>query len=180
MKSIKLILVGLVVFIFFGCSTLYVVYDYDVEADFSKYKTFRWATDVEDKTETGFDNSLMDKRLKHAISLELENKGYVKAEKDVDLILAYEQSSHMEEDVYVTSYHQGWRHHGLGFGVSRVSRDRYMEGMIIMKIYDNETDELIWQGWASGIEVVVEYIEEIINETAQELIDKFPPPQKKK
>ncbi|MDO9577645.1 MAG: DUF4136 domain-containing protein [Candidatus Cloacimonadales bacterium] len=179
MKAIKLAALVLIVLSFLGCSTIYVAYDYDVEADFSKYHTFRWAKDVDNKSNSIFDNPLMDKRLKNALNLELENKGYEKTDQNADFILAYEQASHMEEDVYVSHYSHGWRHHGFGFGLTNVSKDRYMEGMITLKIYDGETDELIWQGWASGIRIDVENIAEIINETAQKFVEKFPPSRNK-
>ncbi len=178
MKSIKLISLILIVLLFFGCSTIYVVYDYDVEADFSKYHTFRWANQSENNSQDIFENPLMDKRLKNAVKLELQNKGFQVGDQDADFTLAYEQTSQMKEDVYVSHYTHGWRHHGFGF--SRVFKDRHMEGMIILKIYDTKSGELIWQGWASGIEVVVENVEEIINETAYKLVENFPPEMKGK
>ena len=176
MKNIKFLSLILIAISFFGCSTIYVVYDYDVEADFNKYSSFRWTEESENKSDKIFENPLMDKRLKHAIKLELENKGYMLAKQDADFILAYEQTTRMEENVYVTHYSHGWRHNGFGF--TRVFKDKHMEGLITLKIYDAKTDELIWQGWASGIEVIVEYIEEIINETAYKLVENFPPGMK--
>ncbi|MFC1897993.1 DUF4136 domain-containing protein [Candidatus Cloacimonadota bacterium] len=173
MKNFTLISVVLVLFLLAGCSTIYVVYDYDVEADFSKYHTFRWANQSDNNGQDIFENPLMDKRLKHAIRLELENKGFEFGGQDADFTLAYEQTSQMREDVYVTRYSRGWPYRGFGF--THVSKDKTMEGMIILKIYDTNTGELIWQGWASGIEVIVEYIEEIINETAAKLVENFPP-----
>ena len=178
MKSLYYLLILSFIIALFGCSGISVVYDYDVEADFGSYNSFRWAANNAEKNV--FDNPLMDKRLKNAVTKHLENKGYQKAEENADLILSYEQSSRPREDIYVTSYSHGWRWQGAGFGVSRISRERYLEGMIILRIYDAHTAELIWQGWATGIEVMVENIEEIMNETARKLVEKFPPPQKKK
>jgi Domain of unknown function (DUF4136) len=177
MKNLKLISLVIIVFSLVSCSTIYVVYDYDVEADFSKYRTFRWANQAENNSPDIFENPLMDKRLKHAIKLELENKGFELGDQNADFTLAYEQTSKMREDVYVTRYYPGWRNYGIGF--THVSKDKSMEGMIILKIYDTKSGELIWQGWASGIEVEIEYIEEIINETAAKLVENFPPVMKK-
>ena len=95
MNKIKLISLVAISFAMFGCSTIYVVYDYDVEADFSKYHTFRWANQSENSGQDIFENPLMDKRLKHAIRLELENKGFELGDQNADFTLAYEQSSQM-------------------------------------------------------------------------------------
>jgi len=173
MKNVKLLSLAITVLLFIGCSTIHVVYDYDVEADFSKYRTFRWANQSENTGQDIFENPLMDKRLKHAIKLELQNKGFEFGGQNADFTLAYEQTSQMREDVYVTKYYPTWRHFGIG--LTHVSKDKSMEGMIILKIYDTASGELIWQGWATGIEVVVEYIGDIINETAESLVENFPP-----
>ena len=153
-----------------SCSTIYVVHDFDVTADFSQYHTFRWDMN---RSENGFKNQLLDKRLRAAIGAELQKKGFALSNDSADFILSYEQTTRNERDVYVVhSYHggqfDGWRHRD-------VFVDKRKEALITLKIYDTKTDELVWQSWASGIRVKIEFVEEIITETAEKLVRDFPP-----
>jgi hypothetical protein len=153
-----------------SCSTIYVVHDFDVTADFSQYQTFSWDMS---RSESGFKNPLLDKRLRNAINAELQNKGFLFSEDNADFILTYEQTTRNERDVYVMHSYHGWRYGGWGY--RDVFVDKRKEALITLKIYDAETDELVWQSWASGIRVKIEFVEEIINETAKKLVKDFPP-----
>ncbi len=156
-----------------ACSSIYVVYDYDVQADFSKYKSFKWDMS---RSELGFKNQLLDKRLRYSIDLELIGKGFQYTEQNADLVLTYEQTTRTERDIYVMHSYPGWRHGGWGH--RNVFVDKRKEALITLKIFDAETNELIWQSWASGIEVVIEDVEKIIKNVAAQLVANFPPPQK--
>lgn len=170
MKKIKLILLVIIIFSFVGCSTIYVVYDYDVAADFNEFNTYKWDMS---KSDGAFKNKLLDKRLRHALNLELEARGYLQVNSEPDFILSYEQATRQEKDVYVVHSNRGWSRHR--FRTRHVFVDRHTEGTIVLSIFDGKTEELIWQGWASGIQVDLEDIEYNINTAAEKLIDNFPP-----
>lgn len=171
MKKIFILLFSLLMLI--SCSTIYVVRDYDVTADFSNYKTFRWDMT---RSDSRFKNELLDKRLRHAINQELTAKGFEHKPKYSDFILTYEQTTRNEKDVYVMHSYHGWRYGGWSH--RNVFIDKRKEALITLKIFDGKTDQLVWQGWASGIEVRIEYVEEIINEVAEKLVADFPPEYK--
>ncbi|MCF7793663.1 MAG: DUF4136 domain-containing protein [Candidatus Cloacimonetes bacterium] len=171
MKKIFMILLSLLALI--SCSTIYVVRDYDVTADFSNFKTFRWDMT---RSNSRFKNELLDKRLRHTINQELIAKGFEHQSRYADFILTYEQTTRSEKDVYVTHSYHGWRHGGWGH--RNVFVDKRKEALMTLKIFDAKTDQLVWQSWASGIEVRIEFVEEIINETAEKLVEDFPPGKK--
>lgn len=171
MKKVILLLLSFLALI--SCSTVYVVHDYDMMADFSRFKTFRWDMT---RSDSGFNNELLDKRLRYEINQELIAKGFERSNQKADFVLAYEQTTRTEKDVYVTYTHHGWRHGGWHH--RNIFVDKHKEALITLKIYDAETDELVWQSWASGIEVKIEFVEEIINETAEKLVADFPPQTK--
>ena len=170
MRYSKLFLLILIIFSLVSCSSIYVVYDYDVEADFSKYSTYRWDMN---RSDSAFKNQLLDKRLRYALNKELQARGYEQTDDSADFILSYEQATHQEKDVYVVHSSHGWSRHR--FHTRQVFVDHHKEGTIVLNIFDGKTDELVWQGWASGIEVDLENIEYNINTVAAKLIEKFPP-----
>jgi Domain of unknown function (DUF4136) len=170
MKYFKLFSLLLVIILLMSCSTIYVVYDYDVEADFTKYSTYKWDMN---KSDSAFKNQLLDKRLRHALNKELQTRGFEQSDDNADFILTYEQATHQEKDVYVVHSNHGWPRHR--FHTRQIFVDRHKEGTIVLNIFDGKTEELVWQGWASGIEVDLENIEYNINTTAAKLIEKFPP-----
>ena len=70
---LKMILPLMLVIIMAGCAGIKVSSDYDRKADFAKYKTFNFSKEVDKVTL----NDLNRRRLKDAISKEMEAKGFI-------------------------------------------------------------------------------------------------------
>lgn len=119
--------------------------DYDKEADFSAYKTFNWSEDIENQKDSHpiLNNSLVRKRIKSAIRSEMEGRGYVMSE-NPDLLINF----HMvieERTGYTTvpSYSFWWR--------DNVRPYNYQEGTLIIDLIDKKQNQLVWQGYTTGI-----------------------------
>ena len=73
-----------VLFAFVACSTVKVAYDYDKQADFSKYKTYAIS---EETTKMANVNQLNRDRIINAVEAEMAAKGFTKAGDNADVIL---------------------------------------------------------------------------------------------
>ncbi len=133
---------GLVVLLT-GCSPISVRTDYDREVEFANYGSFKWMP-VPKNTgkKTVKQNSFLDRRIRRAVTDELEALGYdVKTSGSTDALLAY----HIVVENHIDVNPYGYRYWG-----PRYRYRRYKEGAIIVDIVDHETKQLIWRGVASG------------------------------
>ena len=172
MKISNLILVMALLIGLASCSPISVKTDYDREADFANYKTYRWLRTREGKPMTA-KNPLMAKRMRRAIEGELSAKGYhlVEDEKPDFLVAFY---SGVRNKVDVTTYGYRYGRWGRWRGTA-VAVDRYKEGTLIIDIIDSNEKELVWRGWASGTVENPNKAQETINKAVAKLLSKFPP-----
>jgi hypothetical protein len=141
-----------------GCSSVKVHSDYDKAADFSNYKTYEflgWA-DESDK----IINDLDKNRIQNAFANEFSkrNMEYVESNGDlaVSLFIVVDQktsvtayTNHMSMGGW--GYGAGWGWYGgyggIGMGTSTThySENDYLEGTLVVDVYDTNTKKLIWQ-----------------------------------
>ncbi|WP_299050312.1 DUF4136 domain-containing protein [uncultured Polaribacter sp.] len=180
MKNIFLIsLISLLVFS--SCNSLQVFTDYDDKIDFNKYKTFAFYKPEIDKAEI---SDLDKKRILRAIESELTAMGMVKSEKPDMLVGIFTKSRERVDVNQNNNIGFGW---GWGFnpwfggGINNVNVSQYTEGTLFIDFIDKEKKELIWQGVGSGALRLQskEKKEARIKEFVKEIIDRFPPEQKK-
>ncbi|MDQ3394501.1 MAG: DUF4136 domain-containing protein [Bacteroidota bacterium] len=65
--------------------------DYDKDVDFSKFKTFYWVEDLDNNKEGHplLNNSLNTKRIKNAITSEMEGRGYILSNENPNLLVNF-------------------------------------------------------------------------------------------
>lgn len=132
----------------------------DKEADFTKYKTITFIGWQEDS------DQLMDEQnrelMLNTFVSELKARGLEDGGKDADLavslFLVIEEKSNTESytDFYGESYAKGrgsqsgwgWKN---GHSTSPYSKNYYIKGTLVMDVYDNKTNLLIWQSVASDV-----------------------------
>jgi len=159
MKNTKslLWLVAMVIILFAGCSPkITVSYDYDKEADFTKYKTYSyygWAKGSENIL-----NRFDQERIEDATAVELAARGlkYVEEGGDltVSLFIQFDQKQGVTAytdnygSPYGYGYGYGW---GWGYGYSSTSYHEYdyVVGTLVIDVFDHQAKELIWQGVGS-------------------------------
>ena len=172
MKKLSLFIIAILLF-FSSCSTIHVKTDFDRDADFSVYKTYRW---IPDKNRTR-ENKLMKDQLvkKHiysAVDRELAEMGFKKAEgQRTDILVTFYIGTKKKVDI--THYGYGYGRWG---GYNRgVSVHRYKEGTLILDFIDAENKQLVWRGWASSVFHGRENAAEDIAKSVKRLLQEYPP-----
>ena len=144
--------------VFAGCSPkITVSYDYDKEADFTKYKTFSfygWAKGS-DQVLNRFDQE----RFEDAVAVELAARGLKFVEDGGDLTVSLFIQFDQKKGVtaytdnyggspYGYRYGPGW---GWGYGYSNTTYHEYdyLVGTLVIDVFDHQAKELIWQGVGS-------------------------------
>jgi len=162
-----------------SCSSVKVVSDYDVQVDFSTYKTFAFYKKGIDKASV---SDLDKKRIMRAIENELNKKGLVKSTNPDILVSIFTKS---REKVNVTDnnfgYGFGWGYNPWFFGSTNLNINQYTEGTLFIDFIDKNKNELVWQGIGSGAMKMsnIDKKEERINEFVNKIILTYPPNQKK-
>ena len=156
MKNLSVISV-IVIFVFtISCSSVSVVTDHDKTVDFSVYKTYNflgWQQNS-DQIMNDFDK----KRMQDAFIKEFENRGMklVKENGDmaVSLFIVIDQKTTTTAytDYYGSygGYHRyryGW---GYGYATTTYSENDYLEGTLVMDVFDGKTKDQVWQGVAKS------------------------------
>ena len=157
--------------------------DLDKEADFTKYKSLTflgWQKDSEKLM-----NDLDKDRMRNAFISEFKSRGMEKGGEDADLaITLYLVLEQKTSTTAYTNYYGGggygrygrggwgW---GNGYANTSYSESDYIKGTLVMDVYDNITNQLIWQGVASGtVKENPKKREKSIPKTVSKLMKKFP------
>lgn len=182
MKFIFPIISSLLLVAFVSCSSLKVTTDFDPSQDFSKYKTYRWATTSEvNPNDELAKNPLVRKRVVAAIDKALKSKGFTKTENDPDFVVMILAGT--KEKMQITNtggygryggwYDPWWGPYG---GSTHVSY--YNEGSLVIDMVDWKEKELSWRGIGTG--VVKKYSsqeeqQEALDEICAKILADFPP-----
>ncbi len=148
----KKILILLVLAGLFGCSSIKTAFDYDRQADFTKYKTYAFTED--DLAQTI--GELNRDRIISAIENELNLKGFTKSENPDALINVFIKAQKKVDVTANTTGGYGARRYGYGGGYTTTSVDynEYTEGTMLISLIDNGTQKIVWEG--SGTKTLVE------------------------
>lgn len=175
----------LILFAFVGCSTVKVAYDYDKQADFSKYKTY---TISEETMKMAGVNQLNRDRIVNAVEAAMATKGFTKAE-NADVILdirikgeEVQTATATTSGGYGAGYGYGRWGYGGGFSTTTVNYDKYVEGTLFITLVDKATEKIAWQG--TGTKTIdenasAEKREQNIDYAVQQIFMNYPPGAKK-
>jgi hypothetical protein len=135
--------------------------DYDVSADFSSYKTFKWGPTP--NTSLSGESPMMHSRLKNGIEYYLVEGGKTEVAEDPDLYVTYHTNSTSELAFNISGmgygFSTGWTWdpywggmHGFsgGGGTSASSVTTYPRGTLVIDIWDARTKNIVWRGTAEG------------------------------
>lgn len=173
----KKYLVILILFAFVGCSTVKIAYDYDKQADFTKYKTY---TISEETMKMAGVNQLNRDRIIAAVESQLALKGLQKSE-NADVIVDIRiKGEEIQTATATTSggYGYGRWGYGGGFSTTQVNYDKYVEGTLFITLIDKATEKIAWQG--TGTKTVDENAspekrEQNIDYAVQQIFTNYPP-----
>ncbi len=167
----------------FGCSSTKITSDYDKEADFSQYQDFHylgWA-----KHSDQILNDLDKDRIEKAFANEFAKRGMKfvdasEADATVSLFIVVDQKT--GATAYTDYYggmgygygYPGWGWGG-GYSTTRYQEYDYLEGTLVVDVFDAGTKKLIWQGVASGtVNENTKSREDRINRLARVLMAQYP------
>jgi hypothetical protein len=172
-----------VLFAFVACSTVKVAYDYDKQADFSKYKTYVIS---EETMKMAGINQLNRDRIIAAVEAQMAAKGFTKAD-NADVILDVRIKGEEVQTATATTsggygYGYGRWGYGGGFSTTTVNYDKYTEGTMFVTLIDKATEKIAWQG--TGTKTVEENAsaekrEKNIDYAVTQIFTNYPPGAKK-
>ena len=157
-RPVALTAVGLALFLgpsaCTSASRVGVTNDFDHAVNFRAFKTWAWypqqPTDTEGGPAKGY-QSFLDKRMRAAVTAEMNRKGLTEVDKAPDIFVAY--SARVEEKQQVSPYYNGlgypygYGYGGFGgFGRNAMPMTQYKAGTVVIDIIDARRKELAWRG----------------------------------
>lgn len=175
-----------VLFAFVACSTVKVAYDYDKQADFSKYKTYVIS---EETMKMEGVNQLNRDRIIAAVEAQMAAKGFTKSE-NADVILDVRIKGEEVQTATATTsggyggygYGYGRWGYGGGFSTTTVNYDKYVEGTLFVTLVDKATEKIAWQGTGTKTleeNASAEKREQNIDYAVSQIFTNYPPGAKK-
>jgi hypothetical protein len=153
MKKTALVSIALLLLAASAAVAQDVRYKFDNNADFSKFKTYKWVP-IKDASKV---DDILDKQIKDAIDAELAKKGLTTTEADgADLYIGYQVGIGTEKQF--TSYDTGWGYgpgwyrggwYGGGGGMTTGQTSTIYVGQLAVDMNDSKGHELVWRGLAS-------------------------------
>ena len=164
-----------------GCATYTTHFDYDPEVRFVELTNYDWLSSPAGSGEV---NELVVKRIKAAVEMQLEEKGYIKDNSQPDFLIALRGGRETKVDVVDWGYtYRGPNHYNRGYSAQRDRIDvyKYEEGTLIIDFVDAATRELTWRGSVTGVidpAATPEKRDKVVNEAVARVLANFPPPVK--
>jgi len=155
-----------------------VVYDFDKNASFLNYKTYKWvsipSTEQLDELTAG--------QLVGTIEVELEKKGLTKTEaENADLYLAYQIASGKRKPLQSENIGGSYGSAGGGSASAGVAVTTVHSGQLTLLIYDAASKKLVWRGVVSNAidaEAKPDKKQSRMSKGIEKLLKNYPPPRK--
>ena len=188
MKYLQIFTAIIFVVFMLGCSSVSVQSDYDPEYDFSKFKTYRWASAKEiNPNDELVKFPLVYKRVQESVDRVLQQKGMTKVEGDqFDVVVIAHAGSKERMQVHQTggygAYH-GWYEPWWGAYGGSTHVSYYEEATLVIDIVSWKNKELAWRGLATG--TVEEHknvasMQKRIDNVVDQIFANYPPGMNKK
>jgi len=163
-------------------------YNFDKNADFSKFKTYKWVT-LKDAQKV---NDLVDKQIVDAVDAELATKGLTKVTEDsANLYIGYQAGIGQEKQYTSYSsdwgygpgwYGGGWYGGGPSMGTTTGQTSTIYIGQLALDMYDSANKDLAWRGVASKTidpKAKPDKQQKNLAKAVKKLLKNYPPPVKK-
>jgi hypothetical protein len=158
-------------------------YNYDKNADFTKYHTYKW---VDHKGNEKIDE-LVDKQIRSNIEQQLATKGLTKTDGDnADLYTSYQVAINTEKQATTWNdgwgYGPGWGAWGMGgMGTSQTTTSTLYVGTLALDMYDVAQKNTVWRGTATktlDTKAKPEKREKNLQKALAKMLKNYPPPKK--
>jgi hypothetical protein len=136
----------------------------DETADFSRYKTYAWINDNNDKKEKSRHHEFMQKHVQEAVAAKLQKEGWKEDRNKPDVLISYdmlvEKATREQSDAVYSRpfrriyYNPFYRRYGVIYYPSMFmgyDNNTYevQQGTLTITMVDARTDKTIWQGWTT-------------------------------
>jgi hypothetical protein len=161
-------------------------YNFDKEADFSKFKTYKWV-DIKDAQKP---NDIVDKQIKETVDTQLATKGLSKVDGDADLLIGYQVAIGTEKQF--TSYNSDWGYGagwyrggwygGGGMSTTTGQTSTIYVGQLGLDMYESAKKDLVWRGTVSKTidqNAKPDKQQKNLTKAVTKLLKNYPPPVKK-
>lgn len=157
----------------------------DSTANFTKYRTYRWAEHPDSKQ---VDPQIL-KQLGESFDAELAKKGLQKASgESADLVIVFQLATGQEKmlTTFTNEYSNGPQWHDVWYSTAKgstggmLAASKINSGQVVLDMYDTSTKHLIWRGMVSKTldsKVKPEKQKANIAKAAAKLMKKYPPPK---
>lgn len=165
-----------------SCATIRADSDYDNAADFTRFHTYAWVAESPlIRAESGrVDVSALNvRRIREAIERELAERSFelaaTREAADFGVSFTVGARDMITVDDYPPYYRGDW-HWGYPY-YSSVDIAMYTEGMLAIDVFDNETREPVWHGWARKtiLRSDIRNPEATIEAAVAAILEAFPP-----
>ncbi|WP_266367670.1 DUF4136 domain-containing protein [Tellurirhabdus rosea] len=127
-----------------------VKYDYDPKVNIRQFSTFRIEADRVRNADPIVGSNLNQRRIAEEIDKSMRAHGYKAVEGDADLVIRFFADSKDRQQIQSNpgAWNPWW---GWGGGMNnQVYSRNYEENRIVVNVYDARSNEIVWQGWATG------------------------------
>ena len=185
MKKITLSMMGVMFLLATSAFCQDIRYNFDKDADFSKFKTYKWV-DIKGATQP---NDITDKDIKQSVDAQLATKGLTKVDDNPDLLIAYQFDIGTEKQF--TSYNSDWGYgpgwyrggwYGSTGGMTTGQTSTIYNGMLDLDMYESSKKDLVWRGTATKTidpNAKPEKQKKNLDKAVAKLLKKYPPEVKK-
>lgn len=170
----KLIALAAALLLLTSCAPRISVFsDSDPDYKGRKFSSFSWAgnSNVEANRNPLHYNELNDKRIRSAVTKEMEKRGFREAN-GAELVVHYHIV--VEDKSIVTTEPLGYQY-GPYWTRMRTNTYSYQEGTLIIDLMDPKTNNLVWRGWATAAldTITPEKSDEMIRRAVEKIFSKF-------
>jgi hypothetical protein len=160
-------------------------YNFDKEANFSTFRTYKWVV-IKGAHQLA---DLPDRQVKAAVDAELAKKGLTRSESETaDLYIGYQLG--IDKEKQYTSFDTGWGYgpgwgggwYGGGGGMSTGQTSTIYVGQLALDMYASSPQTLVWRGAASKTlnpKAKPEKQQKNLAKAVTKLLKNYPPPVKK-
>lgn len=128
-----------------------VKYDYDPKVNVRQFTTYRIEADRQRNADPIVGSNLNQRRIADALDQSLKARGYKPVvQGEADLIVRFFTDSRDRQQIQsnnMYSPYSWW--YGGGMNNNVYSR-QYEENRVVVNVLDARTNDIIWQGWATG------------------------------
>ena len=144
-------------------SSIQVNHDFNPQVSFAALQTFDWMPESGRQSDTRAANDLRERRFRTATEAYLTEKGFRKVTSGADFVVGYHLTLENQVDYRTvnTYWGSGWGYRGMypggyyggyggGMASSQTTAYGYVQGTLIIDIFDVESHELVWRGVGEG------------------------------